>query len=567
MKNKNYIISEDGLSPNFEIEYQRIIEWFFSRDSNKWPIFHEQEMKKIIEFRGRNLHPLKRVDAYPEGSFLLEKIKTEQHIPETYCEPGGSLDPLLLFAVALSKDWENPGAVENAIAMPCDPAIYGSMLSQLVSPNLVYSEYAGMAEKLEKMAVRQMATLAGYDPMEATGIFTQGGTFCNLYGYLLGIRKSLPNARLTGLDSGDDYCIINSQGGHYSNMTNLSLLGVDIKHKTIRIRITSSNEIDLAHLEHQMRACFNVNCLIPTIMLTLGTTDTFAVDRVKLIYDLRNRLCEEYGIKIKPHIHADAAIGWSMLFFADYDFESNPLSINESTLQGIKNNRDKFQEIKYTDSFTIDFHKWGYVPYISSLVMIKDKSDLKALENEPQHFSYFENDMQGKTHLQSTIECTRGAAGIFGAVSALTYMGKKGYQVILAHCLQNANYFRKCLQDLGYVKLIAPANQGPSVGFKIYNPKIITDVDIAFEYELTCMDSQDAMNFMQSNYQFHRRIFTNRDKIGLFTNWVEFITRSEYDSKGDFSYIPGEKAVFINPMTTRADIDRYIDSLIENVPS
>ena len=45
------------------------------------------------------------------------------------------------------------------------------------------------------------------------------------------------------------------------------------------------------------------------------------------------------------------------------------------------------------DSFTIDFQKWGYVPYTSSLVMIKNRDDLKALEHDPEYFSYFEKNV------------------------------------------------------------------------------------------------------------------------------------------------------------------------------
>jgi glutamate/tyrosine decarboxylase-like PLP-dependent enzyme len=112
---------------------------------------------------------------------------------------------LLLFAGALSKDWENPSSVENVITMSADPAIYGAQMGILANPNLVYSEYAGVAEELEKKVVRQIALLAGYDPARATGIFTQGGTFCNLYGYLLGIRKSLPQAKHKGLGHYQDY--------------------------------------------------------------------------------------------------------------------------------------------------------------------------------------------------------------------------------------------------------------------------------------------------------------------------------------------------------------------------
>src|ERR1035437_8947301 len=115
----------------------------------------------------------------------------------------------------------------------------------------------------------------------AAGIFTQGGTFCNLYGYLAGIRKSLPEAKVYGMGYIHDYRIINSQGGHYSNITNLSLLGVDIQKRTICIKINDNNDIDLADLEEHLRASFELHCAVPAIMLTMGTTDTFAVDHVK----------------------------------------------------------------------------------------------------------------------------------------------------------------------------------------------------------------------------------------------------------------------------------------------
>lgn len=39
-------------------------------------------------------------------------------------------------------------------------------------------------------------------------------------------------------------------------MTNLSLLGVNIRRKTIRIRATESKDMDLDELERQFTACF-----------------------------------------------------------------------------------------------------------------------------------------------------------------------------------------------------------------------------------------------------------------------------------------------------------------------
>jgi glutamate/tyrosine decarboxylase-like PLP-dependent enzyme len=389
----------------------------------------------------------------------------------------------------------------------------------------------------------------------------QGGTFCNLYGYLAGLRKSLPEAKLYGMGYIHDYRFINSHGGHYSNITNLSLLGVDIQKRTIRIRMTTANDIDLRDLEEQMRACFSLHCVIPTILLTLGTTDTFAIDRVRPVYDLRERLCAHYEIPVRPHIHVDSAIGWSLLFFRGYDFERNPLKINPATLEGLRRNVERADELRYADSFTVDFQKWGYVPYTSSLVMFKDRRDLKALENAPENFSYFERDLQGQTHLQSTIECSRGAAGLFGAYAALRYLGVEGYRTVIAHCLQNANYFRQELGRLGFAKVLAAENQGPSVGFRLYDPEVVRDPEREFDYEYAIRDTEEYHRRLERNSRWHRAHFLSRGRSGLYTNWVEFIAHTDYDEKQRFHKLPGEKAVFMNPATSRAEIDAFIARL------
>ena len=559
---ENFGTGQDNkIDRKFEKRKKSVIDIYFSRDSKYWSFFGDPSFKNIVDFRKQNLNPDERIGLYPHGEMLHEKLKEEENIPEKFNMPGIKYDDILEFSASLSKDWENPASVENVITMPCDPAIYGSMIGSLCNANLVHYEYSQMASELEKSVVRQMANLSGYDPENATGIFTQGGTFCNLYGYLLGIRKSLSNSIHHGLPTVHDYRMINSQGGHYSNISYLSLLGVNIKTKVIRIKITENNNIDMEDLEKQLTACFQLKIYVTTIMLTMGTTDTFGIDHVKPVYDLRNRLCEKYEVEIKPHIHVDSAIGWAILFFLDYDFDENPLYINKRTLDSLRKITGLFSELKYADSYTIDFQKWGYVPYTSSLVMIKDKADLKYLENDPDNFSYFEKHTQGQSHLQSTIECSRGASGTFGAYAALKYLGKEGYQVTIAHCLQNANYFRYRLSQLQFVKVVAIQNQGPSVGFRIYNPDDVINADEEYQYECDFQDTGEYLQRVERNSAYHRKLFLDRGKVGLYTNWVEFIARTEYDEKGRFHKFPGEKAVFMNPLTTRKEIDIYIENI------
>lgn len=524
-------------------------------------MYGDPGIREVIQFRRMMVPPGEILGAYPEGETLYTDLKQMYEMPRGWRSPEDGIDPMLIFAAATSKNWEDPSSVENVVTVPCDPAIYGAFMGTVANPNLVYTEYAGTAEELERAVVRQIAGLVGYDLERATGLFTQGGTFCNMYGYLFGLRKALPDSLHLGLEYGQDYRVINSQGGHYSNTTNLSVLGVNIDKKTIRIKVTDDNDMDMADLEQQLTACFRLGCVVPTIMLTMGTTDTFGVDRVRPVAELCDDLCKKFQMAVRPHIHVDAAVGWPLIFFLDYDFEKNPLGINECTLVGLRRNVDRFHELKYADSFTVDFQKWGFVPYTSSLVMVKDRSSMEALRHDPENFSYFEKDVQGQTHLQSTIECSRGAAGVFGAYAAMQYLGKEGYQILIAHGLQNANYFREKLSEVPGVRLIARRNLGPSVGFRLYNPEKITDVDAEYAYECALCDSDVYRKRVRENTAFHRALFKARGKKHLYTNWIEFASRTDYDEYGRWEPLPGEKAVFMNPLTTRAHIDAYIEEL------
>ena len=547
--------------PEFEGSMNRLREAYFRRDPLRWPVFGQEPFASVLEFRKRGISPDERVAAYPEGPELLEQLRAVRRVPSGVDGLDAGLDPLLVFSAALSKNWEVPESVENVVTLPADPAICGMMLGTIANPNLVHYEYSGMAVELEQSVIRQIATQVGWDSATATGIFTQGGTFCNLYGYLLGIRKNMPLAREYGLEHGLDYRIINSQGGHYSNTTNLSLLGVNLRRKTIRIRITDDNDMDMEDLERQLSACFQLGCVVPTIMLTMGTTDTFGVDRVKPVRDLCDRLCAAYEITAKPHIHVDSAVGWPLVFFLEYDFTGNPLGINESTLAGLHHNTMRFRELRHADSFTVDFQKWGYVPYTSSLVMIRDEADLKALEHDPENFSYFEKDTEGRTHLHSTIECSRGGAGVFGAAAALAHLGVQGYQLLVANSLQNAGFLRHLLMRERGVKCVATANHGPSVGFRLYDPVAVEDADAEFACELNLQNPTLWEERVSLNNQYHRAAFKRRGKVALYTSYVQSIAHTHYDEHGHYRLLAGEKAVFMNPLTTHDEISRFVARL------
>ena len=136
---------------------------------------------------------------------------------------------------------------------------------------------------------------------------------------------------------------------------------------------------------------------------------------------------------------------------------------------------------------------------------------------------------------------------------------------VLAHCLQNANYFRFRLSQLGNVKLVAQENQGPSVGFKIYNPEWVSDPEAEFAFELARSSDPAYKARLQRNTDYHRSLFKGRGKVGLYTNWVEAIAHSDYDARGNLaSTVDGEK-VTTYAYATDTDGDAAVNTVTVEV--
>ncbi len=547
---------------SFDERMNKIRKNYFSRDPELWPFYKDPGMARYLELVAEPKTQEELVADYPGGDALRERLQNDIDIPMGMREPG-EIEPTLLYAAATTKQWGNPASAENVVTLPCDPAIYGALLGITANANLVCREYSESAEDLEKAIVRKIAKLVGYELERVDGLFTQGGTFCNMYGYLFGIRKSLKNSVKNGFDTTNNYRFICSQGGHYSNNTALAVLGGNIEEKNLKIKMDSENRVDLRDLEEKLTACFRLNCAVPTIMLTMGTTDTFGVDCVKPTYDLVQRLCKKFRIETPPHIHVDSAVGWAILFFLDYDFDANPLDINEATIMGLRRHVELFRQLKYADSFAVDFHKWGFAPYASSLVMVKDKDSFKALEHDPEQFSYFERGADARAHLQSTIEASRSAVGVFSAYAALEYLGLEGYRTLIANSLQNATYFCRRLREVPGATLLAPHNDGPCVTFRIYDPEKVKDPKEELARELRGQNDPQYRERIQANSDYHRADFLQRGKRDLYTNWVEYAAHTDYDEYNACVRIPGEKAVFFNPLITTKQIDSFIDLLIE----
>ena len=103
----------------------------------------------------------------------------------------------------------------------------------------------------------------------------------------------------------------------------------------------------------------------------------------------------------------------------------------------------KLVSIHYADSFGVDFHKTGYVNYVSSMFMVKDRQDLDLLKKKKEKTTPLFHDDLAYNPGFYTLETSRSAASMLATWLSFLAIGKNGYRALLGHALEMGNSFRR----------------------------------------------------------------------------------------------------------------------------
>jgi len=95
----------------------------------------------------------------------------------------------------------------------------------------------------------------------------------------------------------------------------------------------------------------------------------------------------------------------------------------------------------------------------------------------------------------------------------------------------------------------------PERGFPLYDPAQVTDVEAEFAAEQIWKIGRMEGNDIQKQ-PIPPAVFKRRGKRGTIHQLCESIAHTQYDDHGHYQLLPGEKAVFLNPLTTHNDIRR-----------
>lgn len=236
-------------------------------------------------------------------------------------------------------------------------------LAQWINPNNHALDGGRASSAMEKEAVAEIARMVGWETH--LGHLTSGGTVANLEALWVAGRLHPGKA------------IVASAQAHYTHQRISGVLGLAFE----TIPCDWRGRLDPAALEQRLAAG-----AVSTVVATIGTTATGAVDPLPALLELRGR----YGFRL----HADAAYGG---YFG--------LAPNLAAETG-----RTYERLREVDSIVIDPHKHGLQPYGCGCVLFRDP-EVGRFYRHDSPYTYFTSD---ELHLgEISLECSRpGAAAV-----------------------------------------------------------------------------------------------------------------------------------------------------------
>ncbi len=485
-----------------------------------------------------------------QGDFEAARYTT---LPETISSVENVTADLVSYLRGMSI-FGHPRTQQNVVPPPTIPSVIGVLIASLYNPNIAWDEYSRLVALAEVEAVGITAQMIGYKPEQAGGVFTFGGTGTTLYGVKIGLEKACPGTIQNGTP--EEVVVFVSDAGHYCATSIVGWLGIGTNN-LITIPTTAQNEMDLEQLEQAARKALTDGKKIAAIIATLGTTDAFGLDDLESIVTLRNTLVEEFELDYKPHIHADAVIGWAWSVFNDYDFEENPLGFRPRTVRALAGACRRIRYLSLADSVGIDFHKTGFAPYISSLFLVKNEAELALVKRHPEQMPYLYHFGDYKPGMY-TLETSRAGTGPLAALANLRLFGREGLQTILGHIVEMTQLLREHLEGHEGTTVLNRDNFGTVTVFRVYPVGVDT-----FSIKQDEFENPANRESLLTHNAYNRDIFQYVHSEAMEGRGVVISTTDCYRHTTYGEPIVGLKSFILSPFVDEDDVKTVVSKVLE----
>lgn len=452
-------------------------------------------------------------------------------------------------------DYNNPGTMINVIPSVNLVAMAAAAFAETFNQNFAQDTYSGNLIMSELETSKYMSDIIGWDWKKTFGFFTFGGTGTNLYGNKLMLVNADPNSRTNGVEKGK-YFMLTSKSGHPCHYQLCDWLGIG-SDSCIEVPCNNNNEISIYDCKRIIDENIQKGKIFLGFNLNGGSTNEMTIDPIKKIYNLNKEIIDKYNLNYTPHIHVDSVLGWIYLFFNNYDFKENELNIENKYLKIIKKLNHQIRDIKYATTIGIDFHKTGFCPYVTSMILVKDYNVFYKL-NPDKKMSIEELKYGNYNPYLTALEYSRSCHGPIAALTNLKSLGIVGIQELCAEITISAHYFRDELAKNKNVTIIFDKSLGNATMFVI-RPKYMPRFT---EKDLYKFSKNEILKLREFNVNFGKYILNRsiNNNISFFFTSSRSYTLPNSDIKvGTLKAYP--MSVFLD----KNEVDRIIAELNDEI--
>lgn len=324
-------------------------------NSNKDLVKHiiERVVKIGVDFKTRE-----KILTYKSFEDIYRMI--DEPIPEI----GKSIDEVINYVednvVPYSTNFSSPYSMAFPDAGNSIAALSGAVLSDFLNQNLInWFPCAPVGGVIEIVVLKWLRSLLPFPvppliktPIDVGGIITSGGVASNTIAHLIAREYQNPSGMKKGyLFSNQRQVLIVPKGiNHYSSRLSMGWLGIG-ENNVIQTP-TIGYKYDLTALENIMSELAYEGQKILSVVAYAGDSRSMTCDNFS---ELR-KLCDKYS----TWLHVDGCHGTQLLF-------SEKL-------------RSRIKGIELADSVTLDPHKVFNIPYVLSVLLVRNYNCLKLIQ-------------------------------------------------------------------------------------------------------------------------------------------------------------------------------------------
>ena len=284
---------------------------------------------------------------------------------------------------------------------------------------------------VEKQLIDWFIELFGFPP-DASGLLVSGGSMANLIGITVArYAKADFDLRKEGLyGSQKRMMVYASTEVHNCVNKTVELLGLGSDSLRL-ISVNDNYEIKIDELQQQIKQDIEQGLQPFCVIGNAVTVNTGACDDLNALADL----CRKENL----WFHVDGAIGAMLMLSEKY--------------------KDKIAGIERADSLAMDMHKWMYVPYEASCVLVRNKAThYKAFSLQAAYLQHEKRGMGGGDIWFSDygVELSRGFKALKIWMSIKEH-GIKKFGRMVTQNVEQVQYLKLLVNNNPKLELTAPA--------------------------------------------------------------------------------------------------------------